>query len=306
MEAEKRHWVPKQFEVAKGTCLFCGHPMAVKGGRTKEHVIPRWLLRHFDIEGQQIEGSWMSAINNYKAKDIRPQVLGSLVQGSVCAACNGGWMSGLEAEVMPLLLSLAGGERSVDRLSNFERLLLARWCVKTCAALNHASNFHRLVRPEHAAAVEAGPPVTGTFVLGGQLDQDPAAPIYWNQTVGAGPMVKPADVSLEQILADLREGWRITLRIGRLILLTAYVPPGVWLPLLNPATHTLVWPLDTPIPVQAEKTPIERKRPEDELFFFNMELHMVHESLTGNYAAMRIPDDYPEADAASGGPAGFT
>lgn len=293
MEVSKRHWTPKEFEIPTGSCLFCGDQLDSKGGRAKEHAIPRWLLRHFDVEGQQINGSWMSATQEFKAKDIRTQNLGSLVQGKVCADCNGGWMSRLEVEAGPLLMSLANVERSVDLLTNAERRLLARWCVKTCAALNHASNFHPLVRPEHATAVESGPPVDGTFIFARQLGEPLPDPISWNQTVGAGPMLKPSDVTLEQILRDLQEGWRITVLIGRLLLLTTYIPPGEWLPMPNSATHTLLWPLGRPIPLQPEKTPLERKRPADELFYFQMELHMLHQSLVSDFGSVHISEEAP-------------
>jgi hypothetical protein len=294
MEGQRRFWEPRTFEIPTGTCLFCGQGLKAKGGRTKEHAIPRWLLRHFDIEGQLIEGAWMSAADGYKAKDTRPQVLGSLVQGSVCADCNGGWMSTLERDVQPLLLALADGNRSVARLGNSERLLLSRWAVKTCAALNHASNFHRLVRPLQAGAVESGPPVEGTFVFAGQLPDNPTDPIYWTQSVGAGPMVVPPDTDLDEVLIDLQEGWRITLLVGRLLLLTTYVPPGQWQPLANSATHTLIWPLDMLVPVEIDRAPVERKSVRQEPLLFNMELRMVHESLAGRYSTVRIPVEVAE------------
>lgn len=187
-------------------------------------MIPQWFLEHYEIKGNELQGTWYSATNDFKAKDIRAQVFGSLVNGKFCADCNNGWMCDLEAEVKPLLLSLAANERSVDRLTNAERLLLSRWAVKTSAALNHASNFHALVRPEHAAAVESGPPVEGTFVFARQVPEDLRDPISWNQSVGAGPTLKPSEMELPEVLEAFDEGWRIILLIGRLLLLTTYFP----------------------------------------------------------------------------------
>lgn len=87
MKIRKNHWTPQQFEIPRGTCLFCGENLEARGGRTKEHVIPQWLLRHYDIKRTELKGTWYSATNDFKAKDIRPQVFGSLVNGKVCAEC---------------------------------------------------------------------------------------------------------------------------------------------------------------------------------------------------------------------------
>src|ERR1035437_3124887 len=57
--------------------------------RSKEHVLPDWLLRHFQIGDYVISPEARSG----EAIVRRRHSLGSFLLGSVCNGCNGGWMS---------------------------------------------------------------------------------------------------------------------------------------------------------------------------------------------------------------------
>jgi hypothetical protein len=41
-------------------CFFCSADLAVAGS-AREHVLPQWLLRHYDVENVMVEPSWTAA-----------------------------------------------------------------------------------------------------------------------------------------------------------------------------------------------------------------------------------------------------
>ena len=102
--------------VAKGKnkiCRMCGESIG-RPSRTKEHVIPDWLLDEFDLKGHQISYTpfelqgppslQLSLPNDETPR--RDHNLGSFLLGSVCKDCNGGWMSALEVHAKPDLIRL--------------------------------------------------------------------------------------------------------------------------------------------------------------------------------------------------------
>lgn len=229
---------------AKGLCLFCEEPLH-SGTRSKEHVLPRWLLREFGVEDSMIEPTWMDARNKFKPRNQRRQVASSLVHGHVCGSCNNGWMSALEVAVTSTLLDLARGRNTVDQLDPTQRVTLARWAVKTAAVLNRSSNFYDMVTQPQAASAMTERLGPGIVVVGRQLTSDPPTPLTWNQTPGIGQIMKPPATSDDDLRAQIESAWRIVLGVGRLLLLVAFMPPSTdWQFCYEQTMHQPIWPLD--------------------------------------------------------------
>ncbi len=59
----------------------------------------------------------------------------------ICAKCNGGWMSKIEAEAKPLLLSMMKGNRA--QLDVAQQKIIATWAAKTALCFLYAWNTPR-------------------------------------------------------------------------------------------------------------------------------------------------------------------
>ena len=125
-------------------CIFCG-----RKGRSREHVIPRWLDGPLRASQRAVPGSPLT--NRYTpppGSDIdlrewssdRPE----LVTTSLCAACNNGWLNATETGVRPFLEPMIVG-RPV-RLDSAAQKTVALWAYKTALLM-------QLVRPAEVRVV---------------------------------------------------------------------------------------------------------------------------------------------------------
>lgn len=126
------------------SCIFCSVSLTSPGSlkpdsRTKEHVYARWFrdnvvnqkIKMFTSDGTTAKMKW------------RPD-LGTLVNSSVCAACNNGWMSTLETQVGPIFDKLTTGT-DIRCLSGEEIEILARWTGKTAIVLGYVTPIQAIV-----------------------------------------------------------------------------------------------------------------------------------------------------------------
>jgi hypothetical protein len=118
------------------SCIFCG-----KTPVTKEHLLGNWAGRFTDRDQRNVvqlldrEGSAQYE-RRWKARAYDRRA------GVACQACNGGWMSDLEAQVSQLLDPTTLDGR---RLTDDERTLLATWATKTALTLNGAEAVERQI-----------------------------------------------------------------------------------------------------------------------------------------------------------------
>jgi hypothetical protein len=78
--------------------VFCG---STNGNLTKEHVIPKWAHKAFDIHG----GVTIHALDDPAADRALVERLPDLnivLNDRICATCNNEWLAGLESKVRPL------------------------------------------------------------------------------------------------------------------------------------------------------------------------------------------------------------
>lgn len=229
-----RRLPPIELPPEPAACLYCGGELREK---TNEHIFPRWLLAEFGVEKEVVTGTWEDHRSG-TVVDTRVQALQNLVAGRVCANCNNGWMSDLENETKPILLPLVRRRRLLDSLRQDERQVLARWSLKTAAALNSSSNYRRLVPKRHRRALVAGPPRDDVMVLAHQGATE--HPLRWLQTqnfTGWG------DAGYRRQAAEAgRRCYRVAFSIGHVLVLVAYWPRSDDDILLNGQVHVPLWP----------------------------------------------------------------
>ncbi len=125
--------------IERKSCIFCENGSSFK---SREHVIPQWLLRELGIfskigdfsetlteitkEGELVLDNILRQTKNY----------GNYVSPYVCDDCNKGWMSRLEAKVKPVLLPLVNGTNSFGNLAQSEKLLISQWAIKTSCVID--------------------------------------------------------------------------------------------------------------------------------------------------------------------------
>ncbi len=127
-------------------CAFCDTPLT-RENRSKEHILPQWLLDFLEIREEKIQPTHFSKIG--ETITTRHHTLEGLLAGQICDLCNNGWMSRLEQEAMPILKPLILGKTAVVDLNENERQIISRWTAKTAFALNSSSNYLKNVPPMH-------------------------------------------------------------------------------------------------------------------------------------------------------------
>jgi hypothetical protein len=217
-------------------CLFCGTPIA-SGDHSREHVFPRWLLEHFKIGSYVISPE--ARLPNAVLK--RRHSLGSFTLGGVCKTnCNGGWMAKLENRSKPLILGLSSGKRNLSDLSHSEQKTLSRWTLKTAFVLNSAGGFNPNAIPlSHYRLLRRQTLLPGISVFAFQTPDlaDDILPVTGLQSdrwmvIHKGRATQILD--FPQI--------KISLRIGTLQLLVAYLSPPAWEIVAWRDVHKPLWP----------------------------------------------------------------
>ena len=112
--------------------MFCGE----YGLLHKEDAIPKWIGRAFNTQAGP-GAKWVKSrtkTDGTQKQQYRPKVVGgptSVKVPEVCQRlCNGGWMSGLETAVKPILLPMMFGDDELE-LPVHDLTTLAAWLTKT-------------------------------------------------------------------------------------------------------------------------------------------------------------------------------
>ena len=130
------------------TCLFCQAKLT-KSNRSKEHTVPRWIVRRLRCEDDVYLSKTLTYPNvPNEVLAQRTQAITSLVLGNVCTNCNNGWMSQLETDTAPLLGAL-WKQTSPTILTPAQCLTLARWTFKTAATISYSSDYKKIIPIQH-------------------------------------------------------------------------------------------------------------------------------------------------------------
>lgn len=216
-------------------CAFCGQQ-----GRSREHVFPRWIDRLLETGTRQLEHARYGESGFDMTRSV-PSL--DFVVNRVCAECNNGWMSEVEASAQSLLTGLIYGQWQGPLTSSQQRTLTL-WAVKTCLVLDLTQRtpsldestrlrFRQSQEPPSGASVwvavckEIGPPVTALTVNIDlqSLDQPDARPV---------------------------KAFYSPIKLGHLVLLAAVLPAGLaadpsprharWVRRIAPISSPLVVP----------------------------------------------------------------
>jgi len=106
-------------------CIFCQERAS-----TKEDVWPLWLTKRFpsfNASGMEAERGGRD-LGNWRIKTTK-----LLPVRCVCAECNNGWMSQLEAQVKPLIESILDDQMRALDISS--QAVISVWVVKTAMTL---------------------------------------------------------------------------------------------------------------------------------------------------------------------------
>jgi hypothetical protein len=204
------------------SCLFCNTRLTQET-RSKEHVIPQWMIAHLEYEKGILTGKELTYPNEpsvlNKDSEVlseREQNIESLVLGGVCKTCNNGWMSGLEVAARPLLESLLGGvcPRGLS-LSLCDTI--ARWTFKTAVTLNYASNYKKIIPLEqiHRFRSEGRLPENATVDI---AFCEPNG-LYW--VLGGNKKFALLTKDLER---SIKQSYHFTLQFESLLLRLAWTP----------------------------------------------------------------------------------
>lgn len=214
-------------------CAFCDTRLTRKN-RSKEHIIPKWLLDFLQIRDEKINPTHFSAEG--KTQTTRNHTLDGLLEGKICKPCNGGWMSDLEQQAELILKPLITGERVLVELNENERQIVGRWTAKTAYALNSSSNYLKNVPVEHLKFIRTNTHSLPDKVSSYGQQHHGARSFYWIQSPTW--LLHSVSESLEDISSELNKcSYKIALQFGKLMLLIAYIPMDKIYPVLWKGIH---------------------------------------------------------------------
>jgi hypothetical protein len=149
-------------------CIFCGGTPL-----TLEHLWPDWLRRELGPVGrsahhlEQDENGVETRDVTFETPPFNQQVR------AVCATCNGGWMSELEAAAKPILLPLIEGRGG--NLDRREQQVVATWALLKACVFDELHPQERAVPAAHRDSLyaEIAPAGGGLWVsLGTYVGRD--------------------------------------------------------------------------------------------------------------------------------------
>lgn len=233
---------------AKRVCIFCG-----SGGLTREHVLPNWMSKMFapgltattTIEkAGEPTSVYRSALLQHKAK-------------IVCANCNNGWMSKLEADTKPILSKMLFDLMHGSKLGKYEQELLAFWAQKTVMILALSTGAeYRIPRESHTSLYELQTPIQEITVrLGWRIPKKGKyGPHLSYFTIS--DVTGPEKPSIEAKIGKV-EVWRAVVAIGNVVFHVNGSTPNVRVEVANvdirvtpqiyPYEKVLEWPFEWPV-----------------------------------------------------------
>jgi hypothetical protein len=108
-------------------CLFCANE-----ANSKEHLWSDWILNRLGMQRTRIKmGKAQASVIDHSAVEIR----------RVCIPCNGGWMSALESENIPIIGRLM--ENTATPLDAAQQTSLALWAVMKAMVLDAVNGKNR-------------------------------------------------------------------------------------------------------------------------------------------------------------------
>jgi hypothetical protein len=276
------------------SCLFCGCIFRSKqaGRKSNEHIIPNWLIDYLDVRGITITPT-VTEVASGRIVDVREHAVSAFVAGTVCGACNNGWMSRLEGDTKPVLIPLIEDPRRLEALDLNHRELVARWTAKTAAMLNRASAYSapgnsmsRNVPVDHLREIMRGRCPSRVAVVG--CGYASSKPLDWMQF---GTWITPSN-SIPLLEEDRNRSYKIALALRDLVLAVVYYPSADYHYAVIEGHYVPLWVGDRgfiPIPRQLDDSPAVTNSPVLEVLLRNIfVLSKTWVELVGNPSLTRL------------------
>jgi hypothetical protein len=240
--------------MANRTCLGCGIELT-EAVVTLEHILPQWLAAEIEMPDVKLQ-HFRHDEGKSETTLLRAHGLNTYATRQVCSGCNNGWMSRLESQAMPLILSLMRAERSVLVLTDGERKTLSRWAVKTAFMIT-TSEITKFPMPWEVLYglgrdEEAGP--ERCIVFGNQQHNLPKGFLYTN----------PSDYFSDQATVQVRLGFSIG-QLHFVVVVPFDTKPRV--ARIAAGIHTPLWPLGLICAAVYKPIPTELKTVQAYLYF---------------------------------------
>jgi hypothetical protein len=211
--------------------------MSLKGVRSEEHAVPRWLMEYLGITDDQLHLAVVQSADHSILKD-RKHVAGNFVQGRVCGTCNNGWMRDLEEQTRELLKTLIEGKINLLSISDDERAQLAKWSTKTAFVISHAAPLQKV------------PPIDQMRYIKDKIGAiPPRVEVFGQQWLATGDFRQIQRNQWRHIAASAPtqtsppEGsYKIAFQFRCLMLLVAYWSGPDAIPMLSAGIHIPLWP----------------------------------------------------------------
>lgn len=219
-------------------CAFCDASIT-RENRSKEHVIPQWLLDFLKVREEKIQPTHFSTIG--ETLTTRKHTLEGLLAGQICEICNNGWMNELEQVAIPILKPLMLGASAVVELNDNERQILSRWAAKTAFALNSSSNYLKIVPSIHFQHIRINLDSLPSKVSSYGQQNHGDRPFYWIQS--STWMLNGNSDKMSELATELKNNsYKIALQFGKLMLLISYIPFENIYPVLWKGIHVPLLP----------------------------------------------------------------
>lgn len=210
-------------------CRVCDNPVSAGRGKSKEHVIPNWMQKHFQLDRETIAYTPLESLDLGVSMQLTPPAshhpqrkhnFGSFLVGSVCKNCNDGWMSYIEVAAKQELIELIEGRKAVS-----QSLAVARWAAKTAFTFTISTDppIGR-VPQRHMLHLKRDPGLPIGVRVFGRVDDNLE---WWFSSAATYQTL--SDLSKGEIPASvhqrhIRNSYRYFFRLGKLTLLVQYWP----------------------------------------------------------------------------------
>lgn len=142
-------------------------------------------------------------------------------------------MSRLEDSNKLLITELARGRRDTIGLQGTAATNLARWVFKTALALHAASNYRKIIPPDHYRHLESKPDLPLGVHVFGKVWNLPASGFSWWQSPSWWVRDSGRDLSTSEEAILQESAYKICICLSQLLLLVAFNP--------LPHTSVLAW-----------------------------------------------------------------
>jgi hypothetical protein len=276
------------------SCTICCNQFIGELKRAREHVIPKWLLRDLSIIDAPVTPTitrskrgvfTVEGMPDISADVVRqrgPHTLDDFLEGRVCKPCNNDLLNQFETEARSALRSLIRREVKVQDLPDDQRIVLARWALKTTLIFQIAFDDIERLPAAHIEWLRNSLPglPEGVSVFAQLHDND--EPFYWmggsTWTVDA---VSGTSTSDAEVLGLAESTYKLCLQLGPLLLLAGYWPPvREWSPGFWSGVHVPCW-RDAGVKVTYklahDKFPWKKSREATVAFFVGLRLYKLSE-----------------------------